>query len=348
MRRFQAGLIVGKFSPLHRGHEVVFHRAMQDCERVFAISYSKPEFAGCDPSRREAWLKTLFPEVEGLVLDESRMKDLGRHSGTPLAATLPANDDGDEIHRLFVARLCLDVLATPIDAVFTSEDYGPGFADSLTRHFARWRPGWPAVTHVMVDHSRAAMPISGSRIRTDVHRHRAWLPEPVYASFVRRICLLGGESSGKTSLAEALAREFGTLHVPEYGRELWVERRGCLRYSDMLAIARRQVAMEESAAGRAVRTVFCDTSPLTTLFYSHELFGTAEPELESLASRQYDLCVLCAPDFPFVQDGTRGGDALRRRQHDWYLRQLHDPGIPYLVATGPLAARIAQVSAALP
>ena len=93
--------------------------------------------------------------------------------------------------------------------------------------------------------------------------------------------------------------------------------------------------------------MFCDTAPLTTLFYSHDLFGTAEPGLERLASREYDLCVLCAPDFPFVQDGTRDGDALRRRQHVWYLRQLHDRGIPYLVATGSLAARIAQVSAAL-
>src|SRR5436190_7066726 len=51
-KRFRRGLVVGKFAPLHRGHELVIRRASDACEEVVIISYCKPEFAGCDAERR--------------------------------------------------------------------------------------------------------------------------------------------------------------------------------------------------------------------------------------------------------------------------------------------------------
>jgi NadR type nicotinamide-nucleotide adenylyltransferase len=179
-----------------------------------------------------------------------------------------------------------------------------------------------------------------------VHRHREWLPPEVYASFVRRVCLLGGESSGKSVLAPALAGRLGTQFVPEYGRDLWTRKKGVLELDDLLSIATTQVALEEAAARQANAVIFCDTSPLTTLFYSLDLFGRADPALEALAERRYDQYVLCAPDFPFVQDGTRRDEDFRRRQHDWYLQQLNQRGIDYVLATGPIEARIAQLTSA--
>src|SRR4051812_5145184 len=67
MKRFRCGLVVGKFSPLHRGHEYVIRRAMEDCEEVAIISYSKPEYPGCQAIRRERWLAALFPQTRRLV-----------------------------------------------------------------------------------------------------------------------------------------------------------------------------------------------------------------------------------------------------------------------------------------
>lgn len=63
------------------------------------------------------------------------------------------------------------------------------------------------------------------------------------------------------------------VHVSEYGRDLWDEKSGRLAFEDMRHIAEVQIQREESAALRANRFAFCDTSPLTTLFYSHHLFG---------------------------------------------------------------------------
>jgi NadR type nicotinamide-nucleotide adenylyltransferase len=170
----------------------------------------------------------------------------------------------------------------------------------------------------------------------------------VYASFVQRVCMLGGESSGKTTLAERLAGALGTVYVPEYGRELWEQRGGMLLFDDLLHIAERQVAFEEEGARCAREFLICDTSPLTTLFYCRHLFGQADPSLEELAaSRRYDHTILCAPDFAFVQDGTRQNDAFRRQQHDWYVDQLTSRGDSWMLAEGPVHSRVRAVQAYL-
>lgn len=340
-KRFQRGLVVGKFAPLHRGHEMVIRRALEACEEVVVISYSKPEYDGCEPARRERWLAALFPATRRLVVTDEILATRAGPGVQP--RTIPRNDASELDHRRFCAWLCLEWLGGPVEAVFTSEAYGDGFATELTRCFREGSSGAPAVHHELVDEARVLMPISGTVLRQDVHGHRQWLSPAVYASFVERICILGGESTGKSTLAAALALALDTLQVPEYGRELWEAKGGALVFDDMLAIGQRQVAMEDETAGRANRYVVCDTSPLTTLFYSQHLFQRAAPALEALAHRTYDVTFLCAPDFPFVQDGTRQPESFRLQQHTWYLHELSRRGIPHEVLAGPVTERIAAV-----
>ena len=339
-KQFHRGLVVGKFSPLHRGHEMVIHRAFEMCREVVLISYSKPEFPGCEAQRRERWLEELFPRAAKLVVTEQRLRNWFSDSDL----TMPSNEDEDGIHRRFMGFLCLNKLGLTVNAVFTSEDYGDGFAEELTRCFREHDPGVPAVQHILVDRARKVVPISGRTIRADVEANRQWLSPQVYGSFVKRVCMLGGESSGKSTLAKALARHFGTLHVSEYGRELWEANNGALKYEDMLHIAQTQVATEERTCPQANRFLFCDTSPLTTLFYSRELFQRADPQLEQLAERPYALVVLCGTDFGFVQDGTRQNADFRERQHNWYVDELNSRGIPFVEVTGSVTERLAQVS----
>jgi HTH-type transcriptional repressor of NAD biosynthesis genes len=344
--RFRRGLVVGKFAPLHRGHELLIGRALAECDEVVLISYQNPELPGYPAALREQWLTALFPTARVLVLTEERLRRIIPPGVPPVR--LPPNDAPEIEDRRFCGWVCQRVLGVTVDTVFSSEDYGDGFARDLTAYFRERQPDAPTVMHVMVDRARQQVPVSGTLLRADVHAHRHWLSPQVYASFVRRVCLLGGESTGKTTLAAALADELGTVWVPEYGREVWAEKAGQLDFADMEQIGRVQVASEEAAAPRADRFVICDTSPLTTLFYSLHLFGRVDPALERMAEREYDLTVLCPPDFDFVQDGTRHGGSFRDRQHAWYLRQLAERGIPYILAPGTLRERIALVRAALP
>lgn len=318
MKRYARGLVVGKFCPLHRGHMLVIDSALAACDEVVVLSYTKPEFEGCGKAVREGWLRTLYPQVRALVLEDSA------------AVRLPDNAAPDAEQRDFVASL----LTSEVDAVYTSEDYGDGFAASLGAHFGR------VVHHVCVDKARTLVPISGTAIRDDPYAARAFLAPAVYASFVKRVAVLGGESSGKTTLASALAERLGTVWAPEYGRERWVEKSGVLAYEDMLHIGQVQVAREAALVQEAKRFLLCDTTPLTTLCYSLEMFGRADPQLDVLAGRAYDTILLCAPDFPFVQDGTRRDTEFRTMQHNWYRNVLDQQQIAYTVLAGPLEQRL--------
>jgi len=333
---YRIGLIVGKFAPLHNGHVLVIQRAASVCEQVVIISYSSPELPGYGADHREAWLKACFPDATVLVVTSERLASWLSGSDAP---AVPANDAADSDHREFVAMLCNRVLDRQVDAMFTSEEYGDGFATHLTESFRRMNWSSHPVHHVLVDRQRREVPISATELRRNLWRHWEFLPTPVARTLVQRIALLGGESSGKTVLAARLADELDTAWVPEYGRELWEEKGGVLAYEDLVLIAREQVRREEKAVNTARRFLFCDTSPLTTLFYSLDMFGDAEAELQRAAQRQYSVIVLCAPDFPFVQDGTRRGEAFRQQQNLWYETQLADRGVSYVTARGSLDER---------
>ncbi|MCU9949914.1 AAA family ATPase [Pseudomonas sp. PDM13] len=336
---FRTGLVVGKFSPLHLGHEQVIRTALGQCQRLLLLCWSLPELPGCDAERRERWLRLRFPGVQAEVVTPAHIQ-AWREQGKCLP-DLPHNDAPEFEPRQFVAEFCQAVFGTTVDAVFTSESYGDGFAEHLAGVF-----GHP-VRHVCVDQQRLAVPVSGTRLRADPHGLRGFLAPEVHADFVERIVFLGGESTGKSSLAIALAEALDAPCVAEFGREHWVAKDGALEYDDLLHIGRTQMAREDQAALEAGRYLVCDTSALTTLFYSHAMFGRAEAELATLAERPYTHSFLCADDFPFVQDGTRQDETFRRRQQAWYHAELQRRGWPYQVLTGSLDARVQQVLAHL-
>jgi NadR type nicotinamide-nucleotide adenylyltransferase len=160
---------------------------------------------------------------------------------------------------------------------------------------------------------------------------------------IRRLALLGGESSGKTTLALALAQRLGTVWVPEYGRQRWEELRETLSVDELVAVAQRQVALEDEYAARATRWLVCDTTPLTTLQYCLHDHGEAPTVLAALARRHYDLVVVCAPDFTFVQDGCRRDDGFRAEQHAWTLARLAEMDVRPLAVTGSVPERLERV-----
>ncbi len=170
---------------------------------------------------------------------------------------------------------------------------------------------------------------------------------PEAAATVRRLALLGGESSGKTTLARALAEALNTLWVPEYGRQRWEELRETLSLAELVRIGQTQIAWEDEHAARAAACgsgwIVCDTTPLTTLQYALHDHGEAPPELLAMAERRYDLTVLCEPDFGFVQDGCRRDDGFRQAQHAWTLQRLAQAGVQPLLARGSPGERVRQV-----
>ena len=194
-------------------------------------------------------------------------------------------------------------------------------------------------------------PFAGSNTRSLNRPHVGpfAIDGPVHreARGVARIAVVGGESTGKSTLVAALGTRYAEPCVAEYGRTLWEERHGQLVYDDLRAIGVRHVADEGDAISRATRCAFIDTTPLTTLWYSLDGYAKADPELVGLSWRQYDLTLVCAPDFPFVQDGSRSSEDFRLRHDRWIRSILHARGVDYIDVRGGIEARVAQVAALL-
>lgn len=168
-------------------------------------------------------------------------------------------------------------------------------------------------------------------------------------SEVQRVALLGAESSGKSTLAEALARRYGTVWVPEYLRE-FVDTLGRVpREEDQYGIALTQRAREDAAAREARRFLFCDTTPLMTALYSRVYWDRVDAQLAALDARHdYAWTFVTAPDTPWEPDGLqRESEEVRQRVHRMLLEALAARGIGYALLAGGPAHRMRQVEALL-
>jgi NadR type nicotinamide-nucleotide adenylyltransferase len=283
---------------------------------------------------RAAWLRELHPDCEvHLVPDE-------------------LEDDSQQW-----ADFTRAYLGFAPDVVFSSEDYGPRFAALL------------GARHVMVDRPRATVPISATSVRADPLAHLAMLAPCVRAWFVRRVVVIGAESTGKTTLTRALAAHHATACVLEYGREHWEQKVAGLpmpgapgadpeaplpAWSDdeFVHIAAEQQRREELAARAADRVLFCDTNAFATGTWYERYRGGRDPRVDAIGARdRVDLYLLTAPDVPFVQDGFRDGEHLRGWMHQRFREQLDAAaaagGAPYVVLDGPHPGRWPRALAAV-
>jgi NadR type nicotinamide-nucleotide adenylyltransferase len=181
-------------------------------------------------------------------------------------------------------------------------------------------------------------------VRADPWGQADFLAPVVRAWFVTRICVLGAESTGTTTLCQDLAEHFGCAWVPEYGREFCEERGGAIDWNsrDFEHIARTQLSREDSAARRSGRLLVCDTDALATAVWHERYLGRRSPVVQRLAAgRSYALHILTGDDIPFVQDGTRDGEQVRAWMTERFRAVLAERGTPWVEVQGSRVDRLA-------
>jgi len=176
-------LVVGKLCPLHSGHLYLLKHALQHSQKLCVLSYTSLEVPGCEAQHRQAWLEECLRDdrekVHIHVLDPSRC---------------PVDEAPADIHRTFCAQLMCR-WGYEIDAVFTSERYGSGFAQVLSETLTR------PVQHICLDLERTTVPFSGTRARALLelfwkapqstagqearHTLKTSLPDPVFTSLTQ-------------------------------------------------------------------------------------------------------------------------------------------------------------------
>jgi HTH-type transcriptional repressor of NAD biosynthesis genes len=155
---------------------------------------------------------------------------------------------------------------------------------------------------------------------------------------LKRVCIVGAESTGTTSLAQMLAEHYQTVWVPEYGREYTERRKDQGEYivwcsDEFVHIAEEQQRREDLHARRAKRVLFCDTDALATCVWHERYMGFWSKEVEEVANRRrYDLYFLTLPDIPFVQDRIRDSELLR----GWMTQRFRDELIKREYAWKPI------------
>jgi NadR type nicotinamide-nucleotide adenylyltransferase len=167
---------------------------------------------------------------------------------------------------------------------------------------------------------------------------------------VKRVCLLGAESTGKTTLARTLAAEYDTIWNPEFGRpytEIGRNPDAPWTSDEFTHIARIQCWYEDTLARSAREVLFCDTDAFTTAVFHEVYLGAPTVAFEELTSRQYDLFLVCGLDAPWRHDGIREFEDQRRWMHERYLERARTSGSPWLLVVGPVDVRIAAARAAV-
>ena len=320
----KSGLVLGKFLPPHLGHVylIEFARAYASQVTVVVGTLAREPIPG---ELRFRWMRELFPDLDVVHLTDENPQEPHEH---------PRFWD---IWRESLLR----VAPRKPDLVFASEPYGERLAKELGARF------------VPVDVARSAVHVSGTAIREDPMQHWRYIPRCVRPYFVRRVCVVGPESTGKSTLTRDLAQHFGTTWVPEYARTLLEPRAAPnetapVALPDMLAIARGQMASEEALARNAERVLVSDTDALTTLLWSDHFFGAHDAALEDLATRHvHDLYLLTSPDVPYVQDTVRYAPEERAAFFEKMRAELEARKRRYVVLEGDWAARRARAIAAV-
>lgn len=309
-----SGVVLGKFMPPHLGHKhlVDFARHYVDDLTVMVGSLKAEPIPG---ELRFDWMRQLFPDVRVVHHTDENPQYPEEHP-----------DFWEIWQRTMLARL-----PSPPDYLFASEDYGWKLAQVLGAKF------------IPVDISRILVPTSGTAIRQNPWAQWDYLPDLVRPYFVGRVCIFGPESTGKSTLTEALAKHFQTCYVPEYARTHIEAHSGELRFEDMSMIARGHAAAEASLATQANKLLFVDTDLLATTLWSDVLFGACDPWIAHEAKqRRYDLTLLLDVDVPWVADQVRYLPEDRRGFFDRCRALLESHQRPYKIIRGSWDERFKQ------
>lgn len=143
----------------------------------------------------------------------------------------------------------------------------------------------------------------------------------------RRIVLTGPESTGKTTLASALARRFRSPWLPETSRLYAEEVKRDLTATDAALIAQRAIDAEDAALEPDPPLLLLDTDLISTVVYVRHYYGPCPAWIEAAArARRGDLYLLCAPDLPWNADGVRDRPARRQEMFGLFEAALQEFG----------------------
>lgn len=318
------GLVLGKFAPLHRGHQLLIDTAVEENDEVVVMIYDAPEATTVPLPVRSNWISALYPEVRILEAWD---------------APTEVGDSAD-VKRMHEQYILKRLEGQRVSAFYSSEFYGRHVSEALEAKDRR------------IDADRKRFSISGTAIREDAYSNREYIDPLVYRDLITKVVFLGAPSTGKTTLAAELAKTYNTVWMPEYGREYWDAHQDDRRLTmdQLVEIAEEHRRREDELIGDANRLMFIDTDATTTFMFSKYYHGRAHRRLAELASEtihRYDLFFLCGAEIPYDETWDRSGRTQREVFQKRIRGDLLNRRIPFITLTGSLEDRMQHVAKVL-
>ena len=311
MYKYKVGMYGGSFDPLHIGHIHDIIRAAAVCEELYVMISWCEGRESTSKELRYRWILNStrhLPNVKIIMIeDEAVSKEV---YNTDYYWEKGAQDIKDTIGKT-------------IDAVFCGSDYyGTKRFESLY---------CPESEVVYFD--RAEVPISSTQIRDWATEHWDYIPAVCKEYYTKKVLVVGGESTGKSTLVQNLALAYNTNFVAEVGRETCEYAGGeeLMIREDLIENLIRQKDEVRRALKSSNRILFVDTDALTTGFYCNLLLEDEEEkrQLVQLAdsihwTNEWNLVLFLEPEgVDFVQDGTRNEEIkAERRKYSELLKEM--------------------------
>jgi len=326
--QYKVGMYGGSFDPLHIGHIDAIIKAASQCEKLYVVlSYSR-ERDSIPMEYRYRWIRNSFRHMENIEI--ILLED------TAVSKSDYDTDDYWEKGRDYV----FSKIGTKVDVVFCGSDYlGSNRYENLYKCD-------------VVYFDRNSIPISSSAIRKNPFEYWEYIPKICRSYYVKKILFVGGESTGKSTIAANLALAYNTNFLEEVGREVcdYAGDEDLMIASDFHEILLKHKTKELEMIKQSNKLFFVDTDALTTKFYAQFLLYGNGKNAEKLADaiteiNNFDLIFFLEPTVAFVQDGTRNFKIEAEREK--YSRQIKalfdEAGLEYICLSGDYLNRYEEV-----
>ena len=239
---YKIGMYGGSFNPLHLGHVNDIIMSANQCEKLYVVLSVTEDKKEIDHKERYMWLKSITKHLDNVevieIFDRNNSKD-----------TYDWEKGANDIK---------NTIGQKIDVVFSGDDYkGKNIWESLYKE-----------SKIMY-FERSKINISSTEIRQNPYKYFEYLPNIVKKYYTKKVCIIGTESCGKTTLVRNLANIFNTSHVEEAGRYICDDAGGIdnmqeYHYFNILIKHKKD---EEEALNFANKVLLIDTDALITLYY---------------------------------------------------------------------------------
>ncbi|WP_462222427.1 AAA family ATPase [Ferruginibacter sp.] len=168
---------------------------------------------------------------------------------------------------------------------------------------------------------------------------------------MKKIVIIGPESTGKSTLCEQLATHYKTIWVKEYAREYLLKNGTDYTFENLLTIAKGQLLQEDTGLTKLPTinhqpsTVFFDTDMYVMKVWCEFVFGKCHHWiLNRIVERKYDLYLLCNIDLPWVKDELREYPDLENRQklYHHYKDIMVNQNVPWVDISGGYEERLGK------